>query len=57
MTHRFTLSFPGRDNVAGRQGCETFEIEAQHPRGYYGAFYGEITCIITRHSEAMRMVF
>ncbi len=54
MTHQFTLSFPGRDKVAGTHGCETFEIEAQHPRGYYGAFCGETACIITRQSEVMR---
>ena len=34
MTHQFTLNFTWRDWAAGTQGCETFEIAAQHPRGY-----------------------
>ena len=52
MTYQFTLSFPWRDKAAGTQGCETFEISAQHPRGYYGVFYGETALTISRHSQS-----
>ena len=52
MTYQFTLSFPWRDKAAGTQGCETFEIAAQHPRGYYGVFYGETALTIRRRSQS-----
>jgi hypothetical protein len=37
----------GRD-----QGCETFEIAAQHPRGDYGVFHGETALTISRQSQS-----
>ena len=40
MTHQFTLSFPWRYKSAVTQGGKTFEIAAQHPRGYYGVCNG-----------------
>ncbi len=52
MTYQFALSFPWRDRAAGTQGCETFEIAAQHPRGYYGVFYGETALTISRQSQS-----
>ena len=52
MTHQFTLSFTWRDRAAGTQGCETFEIAAQHPRGHYGVFYGETALTIGRQSQS-----
>ena len=52
MTHQFTLNFNWRDWAAGTQGCETFEIAAQHPRGYYGVFYGETALTIGRQSQS-----
>jgi hypothetical protein len=48
MTYQFTLSFPWRDWAAGTQGCETFEIAAQHPR----VFYGETALTISRQSQS-----
>lgn len=51
MTHQFTLNFNWRDWAAGTQGCETFEIAAQHPRGYHGVFYGETALTICRQSQ------
>ncbi len=52
MTYQFALSFPWRDWAAGAQGCETFAIAAQHPRGYYGVFYGETALTIGRQSQS-----
>ena len=52
MTHQFTLSSTWRDWVAGTQGCETFEIPAQHPRGNYGVFHGETALTIGRQSQS-----
>ena len=49
MTHQFTLSFTWRDWAAGTQGCETFEIAAQHPRG---VFHGETALTIGRQSQS-----
>ncbi len=49
MTHQFTLNFTWRDWAAGTQGCETFEIAAQHPRG---VFYGETALTISRQSQS-----
>ena len=52
MTYQFTLNFTWRDWAAGTQGCETFEIAAQHPRGYYGVFHGETALTIGRQSQS-----
>ncbi len=52
MTHQLTLNFTWRDWAAGTQGCETFEIAAQHPRGHYGVFYGETALTIGRQSQS-----
>ena len=52
MTHQFTLNFTWRVWAAGTQGCETFEIAAQHPRGHYGVFYGETALTISRQSQS-----
>ncbi|MGO9483974.1 MAG: hypothetical protein ACLPX9_05240 [Rhodomicrobium sp.] len=49
MTHQFILSFTWRDWAAGTQGCETFEIAAQHPRGYYAT---TASCTARRRSRS-----
>ncbi len=49
MTYQFTLNFAWRDWAAGTQGCETFEIAAQHPRG---VFHGETALTIGRQSQS-----
>ena len=54
MTHQFTLSFTWRDRAAVTQGCETFEIAAQHPRGYYGVFYGETALRLVGNRNQMK---
>ena len=52
MTHQFTLNFTWRNWAAGAQGCETFAIAVQHPRAYYGVFYGETALTISRQSQS-----